>query len=89
MVIDVIVWAAVNGVRYVVSGGGGAGLYALKGCVGPYAQSKHGFVIVSVNGKTVNEALYDQDGAQLYNSGAFQAAGEAPNSKGLGDLVAY
>jgi|GEM_PF-3588548 len=84
-----IVWKPVNGVRYVVSGGGGAGLYPLSGCEGPYAQSKYGFMMVSINGKSVSETLYDQDGAQLYASGTFQAAGEAPKFKQLGDLVVY
>ena len=84
-----IVWKPVNGVRYVVSGGGGAGLYALRGCEGPYAQSKYGFMLVTINGKAVSETLYDQDGEKLHASGTFQAAGDAPKFKDLGDWVVY
>jgi acid phosphatase type 7 len=84
-----IVWKPVNGVRYVVSGGGGAGLYRLRGCEGPYAQSKYGFMMVSVNGPTIVETLYDQDGTQLYTSGPFKAWGEKPDFSKLGDLVVY
>jgi hypothetical protein len=84
-----IVWKAINGVRYVVSGGGGAGLYSLSGCEGPYAQSKFGFMMVDVNGQSINETLYDQNGVQLYSSGSFKAFGPAPDFKNLGDLVVY
>ena len=84
-----IVWKPINGVRYVISGGGGAGLYRLRGCEGPYAQSKYGFMMVTVNGKAITETLYDQDGAQLYASGTFQAYGEAPKFDGLSELVVY
>ncbi len=86
---DLIVWNAINGVRYVVSGGGGTGLYPLSGCVGPYAQSKYGFMIVNVDGQNITQTLYDQNGVQLYSTGAFQAFGAAPNFAGLGNLVTY
>ena len=84
-----IVWKPINNVRYLVSGGGGAGLYGLKGCEGPYAQSKYGFVMVDVDGQSINETVYDQDGNRLYTSGTFKAFGAAPDFKKLGDLVVY
>ncbi len=84
-----IVWEPVNGVRYVVSGGGGAGLYPLRGCLGPYAQSKYGFMIVDVDGTTIRQTLYDQAGAQLYRGEPFSAFGPAPRFADLGELLAY
>lgn len=84
-----IVWKPINGVRYIVSGGGGANLYRLRGCEGPYAQSKYGFMIVTVNGQVITETLYDQDGKQLWASGAFKAYGVKPDFSKLGDLVVY
>ncbi len=86
---DLIVWNTVNGVRYVVSGGGGTGLYPLSGCLGPYAQSKYGFMIVTVSGQSINQTLYDENGVQLYSTGAFQAFGAAPDFANLGNLVVY
>jgi hypothetical protein len=84
-----VIWEPVNGVRYLVSGGGGARLYPLQGCRGPYAQSKHGFVMVDVDGKTVRETVYDAGGVELYSSGPFQASGPAPDFSALRDLVSY
>jgi hypothetical protein len=86
---DLIVWSNINGVRYVVSGGGGTGLYPLSGCQGPYAQSKYGFMIVTVSGQTINQTLYDENGVQLYSTGAFQAFGAAPDFANIGNLLVY
>jgi acid phosphatase type 7 len=72
---DMIVWNTLNGVRYVVSGGGGTSLYALSGCQGPFARQGFGFVMVDVDGATVKQTIYDENGVQLWTSGAFQAAG--------------
>ncbi len=84
-----IVWKQINRVHYIVSGGGGAGLYPLRGCEGPYAQSKYGFMMVEVNGPTINETFFDQNGVRLYSSGKFSAFGPAPDFSKLGELVAY
>ena len=86
---DLIVWETVNGVRYVVSGGGGTSLYSLNNCKGPFAQSGYGFVMVDVDGQKVTETVYDQNGAQLYTTGQFNAQGASVNFTGLGSLVTY
>ncbi|MHB8879693.1 MAG: purple acid phosphatase family protein [Myxococcaceae bacterium] len=86
---DLIVWSTVNGVRYVVSGGGGTSLYGLSGCQGPYAKSGYGFMMVDVDGQSVTETMYDQNGAQLWTSGAFNAQGPSVNFANLPGLVIY
>lgn len=86
---DLILWSTINGVRYVVSGGGGTSLYALSGCQGPFASKSYGFLIVEVNGSNVVQTFYDQNGTQLYTTGSFQAAGPSVDFSKLGNLVAY
>ncbi len=85
---DLIYWAPVNGVRYVVSGGGGTGLYGLSGCQGPFAQQKYGFMLVTVNGANITQAFYDDKGVQLFSE-SFAAAGPAINYANLPGLVTY
>ncbi len=86
---DLIVWSTVNGVRYVVSGGGGTSLYGLKTCQGPFSKSGYGFMMVDVDGQSVTETMYDETGAQLWTSGAFTAQGPAVNFANLSGLVVY
>jgi hypothetical protein len=86
---DLIYWAPTNGVRYVVSGGGGTALYPLSGCQGPYSRSGYGFMMVDVNGATITQTFYDDNGTQLYTTGAFQAAGASVNFANLAGLVTY
>ncbi|MCC6746429.1 MAG: DNRLRE domain-containing protein [Deltaproteobacteria bacterium] len=86
---DLIVWSTINGVRYVVSGGGGAGTYALSGCSGPFAQQTYGFVWVDVNGSSITQTVYDATGKPLYSTGAFAASGPSVTFGNLGGLVVY
>jgi hypothetical protein len=72
---DLIDWGPVDGVRYVVSGGGGTVLYPLVGCHCPFAQSSYGFVAVDVDKGQVTERFYDGIGALLFTDGPFAAAG--------------
>lgn len=84
---DLIYWSALNNVHYVVSGGGGTGLYALSGCQGPFAKSSYGFMLVTVNGATITQTFYDQNGVQLFADAPFQAAGPSVPLSSLGSLV--
>jgi hypothetical protein len=86
---NMVVWTPINGVRYVVAGGGGAPLYAVNACPGPFARSAYGFMMVDVDGATVTETIYDADGNQLWTSGPFQAAGPSVDFAKLGGLVSY
>jgi hypothetical protein len=86
---DLIAWSTVNGVRYVVSGGGGTSLYGLAGCQGPFAQQTYGFMMVDVNGATINQTFYDDAGNALWSSGTFQAAGASVDPTKLGGVVVY
>ncbi len=86
---DLIFWAPVNGVRYIVSGGGGTALYSLSGCQGPYSHQGYGFMIVTVSGASVTETFYDDAGAQLYANPAFNAAGASVNFSNIGSLASY
>jgi hypothetical protein len=65
---DLIEWQPVGGVHYLVSGGAGSTLYALKGCEGqPFAASSFGFAIVEVAGAKVSWTFYDGVGAALHH----------------------
>jgi hypothetical protein len=86
---DLIYWSTITGVRYVVSGGGGTSLYALSGCQGPYSSSGYGFMLVDINGQSVTQTFYDQNGTQLYTTGAFNAQGASVPLANLGNLVTY
>jgi tartrate-resistant acid phosphatase type 5 len=86
---DLIFWSTVNGVRYVVSGGGGTSLYPLKNCQGPYALQGYGFMIVTVNGSSITETFYDDTGKQLYANPAFNAAGTTIDFSKIGSLTVY
>jgi len=86
---DLIFWSTVNGVRYVVSGGGGTSLYSLSGCQGPFSVSGYGFMIVDVDGASVTETFYDDSGNQLFQNPTFSAAGTAIDFSKIGSLTVY
>lgn len=86
---DLIYWTIVNGVRYVVSGGGGAGTYPPTGCQGPFAQAVYGFMIVEVDGANMVQSFYNDVGTLLYTTGTFTSVGPSVNFAGLGNLVVY
>ena len=60
-------FAGENGVSYVVHGGGGAGLYATRGCPSSYpprvrARSEHGFLSVSVGSDQLDVSVVNLSG---------------------------
>jgi hypothetical protein len=60
-------FAARDGVTYVVHGGGGAGLYRLRGCLSSYprrvrARKEHGFLYVTVGSERLNVSAVDLRG---------------------------
>ena len=72
---DLIAWAPVHGVRYVVSGGAGTVLYPLEGeCQGPFAKASYGFMSVTVDGEKVTQTFFDERGQKLYAEPTFSAA---------------
>lgn len=88
---DLIYWAPLNGVQYVVSGGGGSTLYPLglsETCQGPYSTSDYGFMLVTVDGATVTQKFYDQTGTQTFTD-TLTAAGPSVPFANLGNLVVY
>ncbi len=86
---DLIYWSTINGVRYVVSGGGGTSLYSLSGCQGPFSKSSFGFMMVDVNGQSITQTFYDASGSQLYTTGSYNAQGTSVNFANLSGLVTY
>jgi hypothetical protein len=86
---DLIFWSTINGVRYVVSGGGGTSLYTLSGCQGPFSKKGYGFMMVDVNGSSIQETFYDDSGNVLYSHPAFSAAGAAIDFSKVGALTVY
>jgi hypothetical protein len=80
---DLIYWSPINGVRYVVSGGGGTVLYPLGDCQIPFALRSYGFMLVTVDGAHITEAFYDAHGTLLYAVPAFDAAGAAAPAAAL------
>lgn len=85
---DLIYWSTINGVRYVVSGGAGTTLYGLSGCSGPYASSQFGFMMVTINGSSVKQEFFDDQGNSLY-ADTFTAHGQSLNFSNLSGLVVY
>jgi hypothetical protein len=56
-----------NGTQFIVSGGGGAGLYGIQGSNPDlYANSTHGFLWVELDGDTFTGVFYDDQGNELY-----------------------
>ena len=59
-----------NGIRYVVHGGGGAGLYRLRGCPSTYpprvrARYEHGFLSVSIGPEDLQVSAIDLRGRRV------------------------
>jgi hypothetical protein len=88
---DLIFWTVLNGVRYVVSGGGGTSLYGLSKCPPSpsWSLSHYGFMIVDVNGSSITETFYDDAGNVLYAHPTFNAAGASIDFSKIGSLTVY
>lgn len=56
------------GTEFIISGGGGAGLYDIIGD-GPayYQESKHGFFWIHITGNQLEAVAYDEDGVTLFS----------------------
>ena len=73
---DLIEWKPINGVHYVVSGGGGTVTYPVVHCGDqPFAKQSFGFVLVTVDGAKVSMKFFDEHGIELHTSAPMQASG--------------
>ncbi|MBS2030559.1 MAG: metallophosphoesterase [Deltaproteobacteria bacterium] len=87
---DLIEWKPVNGVRYVVSGGGGTVTYPLFHCDGqPFAKQSFGFVLVTVEGPKVSMKFFDEHGIELHATPPFDALGPSVPAVDLTKLTAH